>query len=265
MVAQPHYLLFCDTHHCDNQFRDSSLGGCAGGSGRWHFVLERLDGPERLEAADSETSVNRERLALLSVVRGLEALEQPSQVTLVTTSRYVDRGLRYGLGNWREADYMWERFGEQRPVRNSDLWRRVDTAMQFHGVKCRLIQAGQSAVAPLAAPLAASGAAGSHTVNIGTLNTARPKTDWAPALQNLPLASPAASMGRPWEQPNQPNRNVPSVAKSARYLPGNEGVRHASTLRGWPDCFSVHWWSLAAAWIRWWRGRMQAKPAFYAT
>ncbi|MEO8269719.1 MAG: RNase H family protein, partial [Aureliella sp.] len=144
MVAQPHYLLFCDTHHSDNQLGASGpAGGYVRSGGRWHFVLEQLDGPERLEAADSELSMNRERLALLSVVRGLEALEQPSQVTLVTTSRYVSRGLRYGLNTWRDSDYTWERFGEQRPVRNSDLWRRIDTALQFHGIKCRLIQSSQ--------------------------------------------------------------------------------------------------------------------------
>ncbi len=135
-TSQPHYLLFCDTHL-------SKTRACAvtdHGFGRWHFVLERLDGPERLEAADSESEVHRDRLALLAVVRGLEALEQPSQVTLVTTSRYVSRGLRYGLNEWREADYTWEHFGIQRPIRNADLWQRVDAAMQFHIVTCRLLQ-----------------------------------------------------------------------------------------------------------------------------
>ncbi len=135
-TSQPHYLLFCDTHL-------SKSRACAitdHGFGRWHFVLERLDGPERLEAADSESEVHRDRLALLAVVRGLEALEQPSQVTLVTTSRYVSRGLRYGLNEWREADYTWEHFGIQRPIRNADLWQRIDAAMQFHAVTCRLLQ-----------------------------------------------------------------------------------------------------------------------------
>ncbi|MCA9134510.1 MAG: hypothetical protein KDA45_15175, partial [Planctomycetales bacterium] len=156
MVTQPHFLLFCDTHLSENQGDNSPPRQGLAGSGRWHFVLERLDGPERLEAADSEAAVNRERLALLSVVRGLEALEQPSQVTLVTTSRYVSRGLRYGLSSWREADYKWERFGEQRPIRNSDLWRRVDTALRYHGVQCRLLQSQPAAVPDEAPQEAAS-------------------------------------------------------------------------------------------------------------
>ncbi len=83
-----------------------------------------------LEAADSEASIHPDRLALLSVVRGLEALEQPSKVNLVTTSRYVSRGLKYGLNTWRRTDYCWESFGEQKPVRNADLWQRVDQALE---------------------------------------------------------------------------------------------------------------------------------------
>ncbi len=136
VVNQPHFLLFTDAHL--SQSRACAVS--AQGFGRWHFVLERLDGPERLEAADSETDVHRDRLALLAVVRGLEALEQPSQVTLVTTSRYVSRGLRYGLNEWREAEYTWEHFGMQKPIRNADLWQRIDRAMSFHQVTCRLLQ-----------------------------------------------------------------------------------------------------------------------------
>lgn len=136
VVNQPHFLLFTDA----NLSKSRACAVTDQGFGRWHFVLERLDGPERLEAADSESDVHRDRLALLAVVRGLEALEQPSQVTLVTTSRYVSRGLRYGLNEWREAEYTWEHFGIQKPIRNADLWQRIDGAMSFHQVTCRLLQ-----------------------------------------------------------------------------------------------------------------------------
>ncbi|MDX1927315.1 MAG: RNase H family protein [Pirellulaceae bacterium] len=136
VVNQPHFLLFTDA----SLSKSRTCAVADQGFGRWHFVLEQLDGPERLEAADSEADVHRDRLALLAVVRGLEALEQPSQVTLVTTSRYVSRGLRYGLNEWREAEYTWEHFGIQKPIRNADLWQRIDCAMSFHQVTCRLLQ-----------------------------------------------------------------------------------------------------------------------------
>lgn len=162
VTAHPHYLLFCDTHvDAERSYYARSAATAntleddpstdkldsAGKDrtprvgGKWHFILEQLDDSQtRLEVADREASANPERLALLGVVRGLEALEQPSKVTLVTTSRYVSRGLRYGLSSWRDSDYTWERFGVRMPIRNADLWQRVDAALQFHGVTCRLIQ-----------------------------------------------------------------------------------------------------------------------------
>ena len=78
-----------------------------------------------------------ERLELLAVVRGLEALEQPSRVTLVTPSKYVNRGLTYGLAEWRANDWQWEHFGEMVPVKNRDLWQRVDRALAYHQLECR--------------------------------------------------------------------------------------------------------------------------------
>lgn len=123
-VAKPHYLLFSESR------RNSAVG-------QWRFVLQLLDGTEQFEAADAEPDAQGERLELLAVVRGLEALAQPSRVTLVTPSRYVNRGLSYGLTEWRANGWRWEHYGEMVPVKNRDLWQRVDRALQFHQLDCR--------------------------------------------------------------------------------------------------------------------------------
>lgn len=227
VMAQPHYLLFCDTHVAGNadlrggkqvEQEQTHTAARAATAGRWHFVLEQLDGAVRFEATDAEREANRERLALLSVVRGLEALEQPSKVTLVTTSRYVSRGLRYGLSTWRESDYRWERFGVQMPIRNADLWQRVDGALKFHGVTCRLIQSGlPQRGTPL--PLAQT----------------EPVTP--PCLENASTTTPAM---------------VPDASPT---------FARPSLIIG----FQELWWKLASAWIKWWRGRTQHRPAFYGT
>jgi len=132
-VPAPHFLLFSESRSKQVDSR-TSFGSEVG---RWRFVLKTVDGASRLEAADEETDTEPERLELLAVVRGLEALDQPSRVTLVTPSRYVSRGFRFGLEQWRENDWRWECFGEMIPIKNDDLWRRVDRAMQFHQVECR--------------------------------------------------------------------------------------------------------------------------------
>lgn len=123
-VATPHYLLFSESSRKNQQ-------------GQWRFVLQSLDGAEQLEASDDEPDVQGERLELLAVVRGLEALEQPSRVTLVTPSKYVNRGLTFGLEEWRANRWEWEHYGEMVPVKNRDLWQRVDQALRFHQLECR--------------------------------------------------------------------------------------------------------------------------------
>jgi len=130
-APKPHYLLFCDGNVSAN-------GENAGSQrGRWRFVLEDLVSGERIEATDQEIACAPDRSALVAVLRGLEALEQPSRVTLVTTSRYVTRGLQYGLSEWRDNDYSWEHFGAVQPIRNADIWKRIDRALAYHQVQCR--------------------------------------------------------------------------------------------------------------------------------
>ena len=75
-----------------------------------------------------------------AVVRGLEALDQPSRVTLVTPSRYVHRGLRDGLPRAGESGWLWESFGQMTPIKHEDLWRRVDHALSYHRVQCRTVR-----------------------------------------------------------------------------------------------------------------------------
>jgi ribonuclease HI len=120
----PHFLLF-------------SEGAIeAGRKARWTFVLQAVGAEEHFSAADTEHETRASRLELLAVVRGLEALGQPSRVTLLTRSRYVRRGIRRELNHWRDRRWRWERFGKLVPIRDHDLWQRVDRALQYHQVEC---------------------------------------------------------------------------------------------------------------------------------
>lgn len=132
----PHYRLLSEVRECRGE--GGGVGDREREAVRWRFVLETQDGERLLEAEDSEEGCDEERLALLSVVRGLEALDEPSHVTLTTTNRYVGRGLRFGLAAWRENGWRAERFGGMVRVRDEDLWRRVDRALQFHSLDCRV-------------------------------------------------------------------------------------------------------------------------------
>lgn len=119
-------------------------------AGQWRFILRRPSGETSLEAADHEEGASEERLELLAVVRGLESLDQPSRVTLVTGRRNVQYGLEGGLAEWRQNDWQWERFGKMTPVKNRDLWQRIDRLLEIHSVDCR--PRGKGAASDLAAP-----------------------------------------------------------------------------------------------------------------
>ena len=123
-VPAPHFLLYSDSG------RDHSQG-------QWKFLLQSPDGSTQVEAEDVEPSANGERLELLALVRGLEAIPEPSRVTLVTSSKYVNRGLAYGLEEWRTNGWQWEHFGQMVPVKHRDLWQRVDRALEFHELVSR--------------------------------------------------------------------------------------------------------------------------------
>jgi ribonuclease HI len=149
-VSAPHFMLFA--HVTGNTLvgatasansNDAEIGAAEYG-GRWRFVLQTPEGKTLLDAEDEEEGDSRERLELLAIVRGLEALDQPSQVTLVTQSQAISRGVREGLAQWRENDYQWERFGSLTPIKNRDLWQRVDQALSIHQVQCRLTSGGGS-------------------------------------------------------------------------------------------------------------------------
>ncbi len=119
-ASGPHYLLYAEAE-----------------AFRWKFLLQSVGSEDCFTTADHEPdTTSKSRLELLAVVRGLEALDGPSRVTLVTRSRYVSRGIRRELNYWREKRWHWERFGRLVPIRDHDLWQRVDRALQFHQVEC---------------------------------------------------------------------------------------------------------------------------------
>jgi ribonuclease HI len=139
--AMPHFLLFAETgsncgkkdkpEECRAQYVHAS-------SGAWRFVLRSVEGAKYFEAADIEPDIFGERLEMLTLVRALESLDQPSRVTLVGCSNYIRQGIQFGMAEWRANDWLWEWFGQMVPVKNADLWQRLDRLLAFHRVECSL-------------------------------------------------------------------------------------------------------------------------------
>lgn len=123
---QPHFFLRCEAREEEDR-------------GEWKFALTAADGSAELTATDEEEGLHGERLELLAVVRALEALDQPSLVTLVAGARSVRRVLNEGLDEWRRHGWMWESYGEMVPIKNRDLWMRLDRALAFHKLETRRV------------------------------------------------------------------------------------------------------------------------------
>lgn len=106
-------------------------GGCRGnpGPGGWGAVLE--SGTHRRELQGSEASTTNNRMELMAAITALEALSRPCTVDLYTDSTYVQKGMREWLANWRRRGW---RTAAGKPVKNADLWQRLDAAAQRHEV-----------------------------------------------------------------------------------------------------------------------------------
>lgn len=122
------FLLVCEAH--SRTLTD----------GRWRFTLEAADGETLLEADDVEFG-DLNRLTLLAAVRGLESLDGPSTVTLLSNNRYLIRSLSNALPRWRQNDFVWEHFGRRIDVQHADLWRRIDRTLHIHTVQACLVSA----------------------------------------------------------------------------------------------------------------------------
>ena len=106
-------------------------GACRGnpGPGGWAALL-RLGEHERLiSGADAETTNNR--MELMAAIRGLEALKRPSSVSLTTDSQYVRQGITQWITQWKKNGW---RTSQKKPVKNQDLWQRLDAVLEQHTV-----------------------------------------------------------------------------------------------------------------------------------
>lgn len=106
-------------------------GACSGnpGPGGWGAVLI-WNGHER-ELKGGEALTTNNRMELTAAAEALEALKRGAEVDLYTDSQYVRGGITSWLKNWKRNDW---RTADRKPVKNADLWRRLDEACQRHKV-----------------------------------------------------------------------------------------------------------------------------------
>ncbi len=111
-------------------------GACSGnpGPGGWGALLQAKTGDavvKERELKGGEVDTTNNRMELLAAINALEALERPSTITVVTDSAYVKGGITEWLRSWKRNNW---RTATKKPVKNEDLWRRLDEAAARHQV-----------------------------------------------------------------------------------------------------------------------------------
>ncbi len=111
-------------------------GGCSPnpGPGGWAAILRYGDAERELCGAEPDTTNNR--MELRAAIEALEALKRPSTVQLFTDSQYLQKGITEWMAGWKRKN--WRR--REGPVKNADLWRKLDALTNVHDIEWRWVR-----------------------------------------------------------------------------------------------------------------------------
>ena len=112
-------------------------GACSGnpGPGGWGAILRYGDTEKELSGGEAATTNNR--MELMGAISALEALKRPSEVRLHTDSKYVMDGLTKWIHGWKKNGW---KTADKKPVKNEDLWKRLDAANARHKVEWKWVK-----------------------------------------------------------------------------------------------------------------------------
>ena len=118
-AAPPHVVIHTD-------------GACSGnpGPGGWGAILSYGDHEKELKGGEANTTNNR--MELMAAISALEALKKPCRVDLHTDSQYLRNGIMSWINQWKRNGW---RTADKKPVKNVDLWQRLETALERHTVR----------------------------------------------------------------------------------------------------------------------------------
>ena len=111
-------------------------GACSGnpGPGGWGVLMRALDGEtvvKERELSGGEAATTNNRMELMAAISALEALTRPSAITITTDSAYVKNGVTGWIHGWKKRGW---KTADGKPVKNADLWQRLDAARDRHQV-----------------------------------------------------------------------------------------------------------------------------------
>ena len=117
-------------------------GACSGnpGPGGWGVLLRASEGGQVLkerELCGGEADTTNNRMELLAAIQALETLGRASTITIVTDSAYVKNGVTSWIHGWKRNGW---RTADKKPVKNAELWQRLDSAQARHTVTWKWVK-----------------------------------------------------------------------------------------------------------------------------
>lgn len=159
-MSEPHVTIYTD-------------GACSGnpGPGGWGAILVSGGHERALKGGEAHTTNNR--MELTAAIAALEALKRPCVVDLHTDSQYLRNGISLWISAWKRNGW---RTADKKPVKNADLWQRLDAALARHRVRWHWVRghAGHD-LNERADRLAREGVAAARARAAGALGARRPR------------------------------------------------------------------------------------------
>ena len=117
-------------------------GACSGnpGPGGWGVLMRAMDGAQIVkerELSGGEADTTNNRMELMAAISALETLSRVSEITVVTDSTYVKNGVTQWIHGWKRNGW---KTADKKPVKNADLWQRLDAAQARHTVHWQWIK-----------------------------------------------------------------------------------------------------------------------------
>ena len=120
------------------KFKIYTDGACSGNPGKGGWAAIILDGKNQSNISGSESKTTNNRMELMAPIMALKKIKTRSEITIYTDSRYVKDGItdwikKWKLNNWKNSN--------KKPVKNKDLWIKLDNCCQKHHVSWKWVKA----------------------------------------------------------------------------------------------------------------------------
>ena len=120
------------------KFKIYTDGACSGNPGKGGWAAIIIEGENQSNISGSENNTTNNRMELMAPIMALKKIKSKSEITIYTDSRYVKDGItewikKWKLNNWKSSN--------KKPVKNKDLWIKLDTLCQKHKVTWKWVKA----------------------------------------------------------------------------------------------------------------------------